>query len=457
MAEKNPKISKEEAIKSAWRRGLLSWKLRPEQKHLRDLISNTSTDFALFNISRRLGKSTTCSLFCIEEAIKRKQIILYTTAFLTDLTNFIIPIFDMILSDCPEDMRPKYRPSKKEYHFNNGSIIRLAGLDKNSDALRGNAIEIIIFDEAGFVNNLKYVYESVVVPATMKRKFKTIFISTPPESPEHYFASELIPKAKLRSSYIEMTIDAISDLTPEERKRVLDEVGGELSVTAQREFFCKIIVDTERAVAPTFNRELHIKEFEYPTFANWLTSIDTGGVRDKTAAIQVAYDYPSKRVRVYDERAFVPNTPTSQWLQEVKAMERGTPTRIVDASGQLLIDISSLGYAAMLPRKDEFHASLQFLRMAFFNNEIEIHPRCKFLIQTLEGGLLNRTRTDFERTETLGHCDAVMALVYALRHVDKNNPIPLHAIGISTSTHWIPPIDPPKISTAFNPHQRLRK
>jgi hypothetical protein len=446
-------------INTLWHRGELSWKLRQEQRGLRSLLASTTTDLAVFNVSRRFGKSFTCSLFCIEEAIKSKQTILFATAFLTDLTGFIIPIFNQILADCPDYMLPEYKSSKKEFHFKNGSIIRLIGLDKNANALRGNAISLLVIDEAAFVSKLSYLYSSVIVPATMKQNFKIICISTPPESPEHFFASELIPKAKVKGTYVELTIDDISDLPIEEKERLLNEVGGKNSVTAQREFYCKIIADEERAVAPTFSEKLHVQAFDHPIYANWLTSIDTGGVRDKTVALLITYDFQLKKILVVDERTFEPHTPTKTWLEQVNLMEGGRhTTKVIDASGQLLIDLTSLGYAGFLPSKDEFAASINFLRMAFYRNEVLVHPRCKLLIASLSGGLLNSNKTDYERTKTLGHCDAIASLIYGLRHVNRSNAVPLHTMGISPYTHSIPaelsqPSEETNTRKAFSPRR----
>jgi hypothetical protein len=432
-------VTKQQAINALWRRGELSWKLRPEQRKLHALLRDASTDLAVFNISRRFGKTFTTSLFCVEEALRSKQIILFATAFLTDLQNFVLPIINGILSDCPPDLMPVYKATTKEFHFHNGSKLRLVGLDKNENSLRGNAISRLVIDEAAFVSKLQYLYTSVIIPATMKQPFKIVTISTPPESPEHFFASELIPRAKERGTYVCLTIDDISDLPAEEKERLLNEVGGKDSVTAQREFYCKIIADEERAVCPTFKAEEHVREFAVPQYGNWLTAIDTGGVRDKTVALLITYDYAAQKVLVCDERTFEPNTPTKVWLESVRKMEdKYITTRVIDASGQLLIDLSSLDYVGMLPKKDEFNASIQFLRMAFYRGEVVINARCKHLIATLEGGLLNSSRTDFERSRTLGHCDAIMALIYGLRHVNKSNAVPLHASGMTHYTHAIP-------------------
>jgi hypothetical protein len=417
MTEAALDISAEEARQLLWERGELSWKLRVEQKLLKRLLDDAPTDLAVFNISRRFGKSTTCALFSVEQALKKRQRILYCTAFRTDLENFITPIFEWVLSDCPEHLRPVFNASKKEYQFPNGSVIRLVGLDKNANALRGNNIDICIIDEAAFVTKLEYIYRSVIVPATMKRKFKLIFPSTPPESPEHFWAKELVEKAKEKGTYIHLTIDDISDLPASERKRLLDEVGGEQSATAQREFFGRMIVDVSRAVAPSFIASAHVRDVD-PQHVKWGLFGDTGGVRDLTVFLKAGWCHVLGKKVFRDELVFPPGTPTSEIVAAVKAKWPGLSLTL-DASGQLLIDYSAAGLPAMLPQKDEFNASLLLLNTSLHNEEVLIHPDCRLLIRTLEGGLLNRTRTDYERTEALGHCDAAAAFIYALRGIDR--------------------------------------
>jgi hypothetical protein len=405
-------------IAKLWRRGVLIWKLRPEQKTLLKLIDSIAVDLAVFNISRRLGKSTTCATYSVEQALRKKQKILYSTAFLSDLENFICPIFEWVLTDCPDDLRPIWKASKKEYHFRNGSVIKLVGLDKNANALRGNNIDLLIVDEAAFIKNLEYLYRSIIVPATMKRKFKLIFPSTPPESPEHFWSKELIPKAKAKNSYVELTIDAISDLPASERQRLLDEVGGEFSITAQREFFCKILVDTNRCIAPSFNKDIHVQAL-VPSDIKWMLFGDSGGVQDLSVFLEAGWCHRSGRVIFRSELWFNNNTPTSVIVAKVKEKWPDHLTLILDATGQLLIDYSSLGLPAALPAKDDFGAGLLLFNNAFYNNHAIINPECELLIRTIEGGLLNKQRTDYERSQALGHCDAAAAAIYALRCVDR--------------------------------------
>jgi hypothetical protein len=56
---------------------------------------------------------------------------------------------------------------------------------------------------------------------------------------------------------------------------------------------------------------------------------------------------------------------------------------------------------------------------------IIVHPRCKQLAGCLEFGVWDEKRRKFERTETLGHFDALAALIYLVRNLDVHtNPIP---------------------------------
>lgn len=419
----------------AWKRGVLDYKLRPEQRDMKSLLYKVGRGLSVFNISRRLGKTTTCVTFSDENARRVRQDIRYGTAFLTDLEGFVLPIFEQVLSDCPAILRPRYFPSKKVWKYRNGSAIKLVGVDKNPNGLRGNAIDIMVLDESAFVKNLQYIYRSIIVPATMKRRFRLIFPSTPPESPEHFWAKELIPRAKALGSYILLTIDAISDLPREERKRILDEVGGEFSTTARREFFCEIIADDERAVATSFRRGLHVQPYE-PTLCYWQCFGDTGGVRDKTVILKATWCPRLHKKVIRSELVYDNKTPSPVIIEGINRHFPGL-SLVLDASGQTLIDYGHQGLTAMLPQKDDFQAGVQMLNAAFYRNEVLIHPDCDFLIRSLEGGLLNRARTDFQRSDELGHLDAIAALIYTLRMLDCTDYFP-EALRLDPSKFNVP-------------------
>lgn len=419
----------EEARAELWRRGDLSWLLRPEQRQLKDQLDSVSVQLAVFNISRRFGKTFTLVTWALEQAQKSRQKIRYGCAFLTDLEEFVLPAFEQILETCPAELRPRYHSGKKVWRFPNGSTIKLVGLDKNPNGLRGNGIAKIIIDEAGYVANLRRIYVNVIVPATAKQKgIKLIFLSTPPETPDHYFV-DLIQKAQSQDNgfYAELTIDAISDLDPAERKRLLDEVGGEASVEAQREFFCKVIIDPRIALCPEFSEALVVRPVVLPERCKFWVGGDTGGIRDKTVLLLMTYDFQRAKVLVLDERHFPCTTATEVWVPEVKAMEADRKVgRFVDCHGQTHVDLMSTHkYPVVVPRKDELEATVNQVRTAITRGQVEIDPKCQLLILTLKLGTLNKQRTDLNRTEALGHMDAFMALAYGLRHADKSNPFPL--------------------------------
>lgn len=403
-----------------FRKGVIAaWYLKPYQYDLYNLISRTIRDIIVPNITRRFGKSSVCVCYSIEQAIRKKQNIRYATAFLTDLENFIEPIFENIMEDIPERFRPRWAPGKKTWVFQNGSKIKLVGIDKNPNGIRGNAIDILIIDEAAFVQKLEYLYKSIIVPATARRKFKLVFPSTPPESPEHFWAKELIPKAISRNTYIELTMDHVDDISKDEKQRLFDEVGGKDSITARREFFCKIIADESRAIAPNFNPERHIgHHLTDDRYIKWIYVGDTGGLLDKTVILKVGYCHELKKVVIAEELAFDSNVTTPRIVQAF-IQWAGTSNLTMDAPGQTKVDMAELGLNIGTPIKDEFTSSIRYLNSELYNNQFLIAENCKLLITTLKAGLLTVNKKDYTRTEELGHCDAAAALIYALRVVDR--------------------------------------
>lgn len=413
-------------IDALWRRGELSWMLRPGQLLLLAGIMTATVQIIVGCLNRRHGKSFVAVLYAITMCLRGKRTIQYGTAYLTDLQKFILPAFALILQTCPADLKPRYMPSKKIWVFPNGSVIELVGLDKNPDGLRGNNIDIIIVDEAGFVAHLKHLYTSVIIPATMSREnIKMIFISTPPESPAHFFV-DLMKKAEKEPNgfFLKLTIDDMTDLPAAERERMLNEVGGEFSVTARREFFCEILTDVTRALAPAWNKKRHVKEIDEGDIA-WRYFGDTGGTRDKTVILKAGYSRSENAVYFADEISFPKSTPTSE-IAKGFTEKFGEEIVYIDAHGQTVIDyqnnglrVGSVQKRAELVGKTAFSAGLQLLQTELHNDRMLVSPKCELLIKTLDEGLTNKTRTEFDSTDELGHCDAVAAAIYGLRGVDK--------------------------------------
>ena len=431
-------FSHDDLVAGLWERADLSWKLRPEQQLLKAELESIAVQLAVFEISRRWGKTYTLVVYCIEQAMRERQKIRYGCAFLSDLEEFILPAFELILEDCPPELRPVYIRSRKVYLFPNGSEVKLVGLDKNPNGLRGNGVAKIVIDEAGYVSYLRFLYTSVIIPATAKQPdIKLVFLSTPPPDDDHYFHA-LADKARGQPNgyYKCLTIDDISDLDPRERERLLREVGGEHSPEAQREFFCKAVRDPNYVLVPEFREDVHVVDVIRPEFGKYWLGGDIGGVRDKSVVYLCTYDFLRGKTLILDERAFEQGTSSTTMMAEIKAMvgwrsaeEPGLTIDIrwIDCPGQTRVDYArDHGFHTIPPPNlsECLEAHVNQVRVAFTRGLIEIDRRCTFLIKTLRSGRFNKLRTDLERSETLGHCDGFMALSYSIKQPLKSNPYP---------------------------------
>jgi hypothetical protein len=100
------------------------------------------------------------------------------------------------------------------------------------------------------------------------------------------------------------TIDE-SDLTEEEIEMELDELGGRETAVAQREAFCRVIADEQRAVCPSFNELLHVvaaNDVELPLYAYAYTALDPG-TRDKCGLVFFYLDFIAGEIIVQSSYA----------------------------------------------------------------------------------------------------------------------------------------------------------
>lgn len=162
-----------------------------------------------------------------------------------------------------------------------------------------------------------------------------------------------------------------------------------------------------------------------------------GGIKDKTALLSCVWDWQSARLMVWDEHLLDPNTPTRDIVIKSKQLEAGLEwgdrgvLRWADVPTQLTIDLPTLfNCPVTIPPKDDRDAQINAVRLAFTHGKILIHKRCVNLRGNLQTARYNNKRTDFERHTLYGHCDPLMALVYANRVIDKKTiPLPERVIN----------------------------
>lgn len=438
------------AQQEAWHRGNLNWKLHKAQKSIEATFNTSKNQLFVGNCSRQLGKSFWAVCKAVSTAIKIPNAqIRYGAAFQTDLVDFIIPAFDKVLRDCPSTIKGKYKSKGSCYEFPNGSKIKLVGLDKNPNGLRGNTLDLIILDECGFVSNLDYIYKSILIPATTHRpNAKIVLISTPPSTPAHAFL-DYVQKAELEGGYAMFTVYDNPLINEATIQRLMKESGGELSTTWRREYLCEFVTDTDSAIIPEWDDKYvqDIPKDEFNSYYHKYVGMDLG-VKDFTAAIFGYYDFKKATLIIEDE--LVLNGPTlnteilkSAILDKEKNLwaEQQPYRRISDNNNLMLIqDLSSLHNLHFIPtNKESLEAMINEVRLMVQSGRIIINPRCKLTAGSVKYGVWDKKRTGFARSTTYGHFDCLAALIYLVRNLDQHtNPIP-NNYNTNMFTHFTPP------------------
>lgn len=446
----NMDLKKAKAISELWKRGVLTFKLHSAQKLIYSMIRSLPKTVRerLLLISRRFGKSYLGVVMALEDCLQGddRQVFIIGPN-IKQTRKILMPIMKKITKDAPAGL---IKETKSELMWKVGnSTLHIGAFDTALESFRGMEAYSIYLEETGQANvqDYEYIVDSVLRPALMHSRGPLTHLTTPGKAVDHPLHTITMPKTILSNSFYKYTIEDNPLLTPEEIASEIQDMGGRDSPGCMRELFCEIVRDEQRVIIPEFNVEDHVKPLVAPAYTFYLSSIDFGGVQDNHAELLCYYDFERNKRCVIDERWLEINTPTTAIIDACLDMEQKNqvkwlnehPTRIVDAPDQLLIDIKRSGFKCVKPTKgkDSVEDGLQALRVAFQKNQIEIDPRCKHLIATLNFAMWDDRRKDFMRTTALGHCDMLAALSYAFRHLNvHSNPIPPH-LGKHPHTHYI--------------------
>lgn len=441
------KISKEDAKKELWRRGVLSWKLDPCQKDLYNLFYNANHRVQTWLLARRSGKTYTLCVLALEQCIRvPNSIVKFASPTKLQITTIIRPLLKKILSDCPDELKPEFRSKDFIYYFPNGSEIQLAGTDSgHAEKLRGGDSHICIVDEAGSCSNLEDVVKSILLPTTLITNGKVLLAGTPPPESDHDFI-KFIEEADLRGSLVKKTVYDNPRISKEQLEELIKELGGLESDAAKRELLCAIVKDSNTAVIPEMTDELAkkiVKEWPKPPFFDAYVALDLGFV-DLTVAVFGYYDFRAAKIIIEDElvvKGVDMHLPSfTEKIQEIETRlwcnpltnEMKNVKRVSDINYIVMKEISraSGGQVVFEPtKKDDNEAAINKMRVMLNCEQIIIHPKCVTLIRHLKNvkwkSLTNKNV--FARSPDDGHYDAVEALKYLVRSVNLNkNPYPAH-------------------------------
>lgn len=450
-----------EDLKSAkdklWRAGVLSWKLHKTQLDMDDAINNSDHSLFVINCGRQIGKSYFLCVKAIEYALKHPGAkISYLAPQAKMVKKIILPRIREILKDCPNDIKPDYKVNEQVYVFkHNGSEIHIAGTDAGrSENLRGQVFHFVICDEAGFMDDLRYIVSSILVPMISTTRGKIILSSTPPISPDHAFVS-YVRQAEKGKYYIKKTIYDNPLIEERQIKDLIEASGGEESDAWRREYLAEFITSAKDAVLPEANDALMseiTQDWKKPAFYDTYVAVDLGYI-DNTGMVFGYWDFLNNKLIIEDEAAF--NKPTSSKIAEVvKEKEKSLwmvnntvkepYRRIIDGNDITIADLNAPpnNLRFVKTRNDDPQAAVNEVRVMLYNKQIIIHPRCENLISEMKSAIWDNTGRRLARSDeqNRGHFDILMALVYLVRNLNKKkNPYPPGGYFLDPETHYIHP------------------
>lgn len=412
--------------------------LKPVQREMFALfLRHESGRKYVIHCSRRLGKTYLLCVLAIVYALSNAHAqVRYASVSQKAVRKMIHPICKELFSALPAGLRGKWNGHEGAYIFANGSMIHVAGVNNgHEDDLRGTSADLAVVDEAGFVDNLSYLVESVLMPQLITTGGRLVMASSSPLSPAHEFA-EYVQAARAGGYYSSFDIFA-GGYEPEVVEEFLKEAGGRESTTARREYLNELIVDSEMAIIPEWRPELarEVPPDEFRGFYHNYSAMDIG-VRDKTAVLWGYYDFRKATLVVEGEwTTSGQDTTTRNIAAAVRAKElelryEKVYRRPADNNNLILLqDLASAehGRISFFPTgKEALAAMVNEVRLMVADGRVIVHPRCQELIGCLTYGVYaDGKRKEFGRSKSFGHFDALAALVYLVRNLDTHtNPVP---------------------------------
>jgi len=432
-------------VHALWRGGILAWKLWQQQLRIYNIIRSLPlhVQIVVLLLARQFGKSVLSIVMAVEDCIQNPGVIVVIIAPKVDQAiDIVSPRMKWLTRDAPKGL---IRPLKSEntWLFSNESELKLGGYSSAAVSQRGKTLHKVILEEFGpdtDADGYLDFLRSDVGPALMHSKnAQLIFPTTLPKMPDHPFITETIPEAQLHGAYFEFTIDDNEALSPEQKAAAIKLAGGRGSIDCERELYCKSVRDPSVVVLPPYDDKRHASTpFELPRYFLPQITIDWGGVKDKTVALWHTHDFFSDMDLVFDELVWDPNTPSKVIVPALRERDEYwrdlvygadpwpvAPEWVADLPGQTRVDLEqSFKFPTRPPPKEDWQSGVNQMQVRCSQDKLRIHPRCKFLRLSCRSGTFNKQKTDFARTKTLGHMDALAALMYALRTQNRANPWP---------------------------------
>jgi hypothetical protein len=441
-----------EELYLVYQKGIIApWYLRPSQLKFYFELRNKKK--IVTKCHRRWGKGTTSFVYIFEQMLRNKIIVRYGAETQSQAYQILDYLIDQIF------LLPEFKPTKTNgsYTFTNGSVLHVFGCKDSGEAdkARGTSAHIILCDEYAFWRfKPEYMIKSVLSPQLDTTDGQLIITSTPPEDLTHPYVEE-VRQASANGYLFNWSItDSIEcgEISQKQHSKIIERSGGIESETYKREYLCELIPSRTRLVIPEAQNDSYVGVQPRPDYFDYYVCMDLG-LRDFTASLFGYWDF--KEARLIVEKESVLNyvstktiTDSNKQIEQDLGLKVKPYKRIADNALQQLFDMTTEhGYSVSPITKRSNQDDQSFresvingIRIAIGQNKILISPECKQTISQLKYGIWKENRTDFQRTETLGHLDALMALAYLWDNIDKtHNPYPVIPENVSHASHYISP------------------
>lgn len=396
---------------------------------------------------RRMGKSTSTVEMCLERCLRKPANALFLAPLQQQVESIVKPILNHLLRGCPMEIQLRWRRNQLRirnpaWKVGGCSTFTWMGADRAGGRhIRGLPSQnLIVCDEAGFIENLDRLVDQVLVYLLHQQEDPALLmVSTPSESLAHPFIVRFLRQAEEAGTYRRIRASENPDFTWADRKAILEAIGkDENSIAYQREAECELVQDEDSSTVPEYGRMKSVVEVaKYKRPAHWLPliSVDLGYI-DETAVLAGYVDF-AEQILVIEGEWVQARANSKQVGQAVRGLEEAVfagnlnpPFRYMDAPPMVLDDFYLAEQIRF--RRAETHdplTSLAKLRSIVAEGRLRILPGCPRLrYQMLTGTLRKSTggAMKLSRTQELSHQDAIAALIYMARMAPWGlNPIPM--------------------------------
>lgn len=322
-----------------WRAGDLSWKLDEHQRRVYEKYRAWEASgrpgggmrrIFVLRIGRRWGKTFLVALIFIEDLLRhRGWTKTYATAFQKDIWEIVQPMLEELCADAPEDLRPTFNRTHMFYRFpSSGSVLKLVGIDKNPNGLRGRASDGFAVTEAGYVPKLARVVGNVIYPQFQRRDHASMILeSSAPETADHDFDSRFVPDSRARDAFVEATIDDNTAISDDQRREFVEAARAIDPIAADREYYNIQRRDPKLMIVPEFDAPTeerpvtrHVREpGDVPKYAHCYTAMDPGE-GDWLGLVWGFYDF--ERAKLVIQRSHAePNMGTTRAAEMIRDVE----------------------------------------------------------------------------------------------------------------------------------------